>query len=144
MLDGSPQPVPIPTGRVLATGTGPIGYVSVGGPQIPFYGTYSSEKSYAFAVSPLGARVNGFNSHRIQPTFSTDLGVVFSSRDLPIDNSAKFNYLVSFGPGIEFVYRPNESVRVEYLYRHMSNAGSGESNPGVDQGVFRLTLSRRR
>ena len=144
MLNGYPQSVAVPTGRVLDTGGTPIGYVLIGGPPIPIYGTYSSKKSYAFAVSPLGARISGFNSHKIQPTFSADLGVVFSSRDLPIDDSAKFNYLVSFGPGIEFFYRPNESVRLEYLYRHMSNAGSGESNPGVDQGVFRLTLSRRR
>jgi hypothetical protein len=32
---------------------------------------------------------------------------------------------------------------VEYLYRHMSNANTAPENPGVDQLVFRVTLTRR-
>jgi len=122
-----------------------LGYTQGGnGLPTPIYGLYSSEKSYAAAISPLGARVNGFNSHRLQPTFSLDLGMVFSSRDLPVDNSASINYLFSFGPGFEFFYTRNKAVRMEYVYRHMSNANSGNVNPGVDQGVFRLTLTSRR
>jgi len=144
IVDGSVVPVPTETGSVVAPGNGPIGFAFGGGSQNPIYGIYSSEKSYAVAVSPIGARVNGFNSHRLQPTFSLDLGVVFSSRDLPVINSSRFNYLFSFGPGLEYFYRRNDAVRLEYLYRHMSNAGSGDANPGVDQGVFRLTLSHRR
>jgi hypothetical protein len=72
-----------------------------------------------------------------------DLGVVLSGRDLPINDASKFNYLFSFGPGFEFFYRRNQAVRLEYLYRHMSNGNSAPANPGVDQGVIRLTLTRR-
>lgn len=134
-----------PLGRVTHTSTGPIGYIAIGsGPVTPVYGSFSTEKTYAFAASPIGIRVNGRNSHRLQPTFSVDLGLVLSGRDLPVDNSANLNYLVSLGPGIEFYYRRNRAVRLEYLYRHMSNANSGEYNPGVDQGVFRLTFTYRR
>jgi hypothetical protein len=32
---------------------------------------------------------------------------------------------------------------VEYLYRHVSNGSLGDVNPGIDQGVFRVTISRR-
>ncbi len=77
------------------------------------------------------------------PAFSLDLGFVVSARDLPIEDSSWFNFLFSFGPGLQFFTSPNVSLRVEYLYRHASNAGLGDQNPGVDQGVTRLTLSRR-
>lgn len=142
-VGGSETMVPIQEKRVIAVSHNPIGEVSIGGPPVPLYGIYSSEKTYAFSVSPIGARVNFYNSRHLQPTFSTDLGLVFSGRDLPVDDSARLNYLFSFGPGIEFFYKKNEAVRLEYLYRHMSNGGSGDLNPGVDQGVIRLTLSFR-
>jgi Lipid A 3-O-deacylase (PagL) len=143
-INGEITPIPVAIGRVIAPGSGLLGYIQQFSPPVPFYGIYSSEKTYAFSASPVGARINGFQSHRLQPTFSVDLGFVLSARDLPIDDSAKFNYLFSFGPGFEFFYRPSDSFRLEYLYRHMSNAGSGDLNPGVDQGVFRLTLSHHR
>lgn len=110
------------------------------GNTIPLYPIYGTTKTYAVAISPIGARLNAFTSHRLQPTFSTDLGLVISSRDLPIDGSANLNYLFSFGPGVAFIGPRRASIRLEYLYRHMSNANAGDTNPGVDQGVIGLTL----
>jgi hypothetical protein len=124
--------------RVVYANNDPVGAEDFG--NNPIYPIYGSTKTYAFAISPLGARVSGFTSHHLQPTFSTDLGMVFSSRDLPIDDSSSSNYLFSFGPGVQFFHNSN-SIRLEYLYRHMSNANSGNNNPGVDSGVFRLTLT---
>jgi hypothetical protein len=142
--DGSTIIFPTSTVRVVDVNA-PIGYLSgYGGPPVPLYPlAHGTEKTYALSVSPLGARLNGFNRSRIQTTFSSDLGLVFSSRDLPIDNSARLNYLFSFGPGLEIFYKKNEGIRFEYLFRHMSNANSGSNNPGVDAGVFRLTITRR-
>ena len=130
--------------RVIYVNNDPVGMAGGGGgAPVPVYPIYGSTKTYAFAMSPIGARISGFSSHRLQPTFSTDLGMVFSSRDLPVDDSASVNFLFSFGPGVE-ILRGNGAIRLEYLYRHMSNANSGDNNPGVDSGVFRLTLSRLR
>jgi hypothetical protein len=129
--------------RVTFVNNNPIGYASAGaGASIPIYPIYGSTKTYAVAISPIGTRVSGFPSHHLQPTFSTDLGMVFSSRDLPIDDSSSSNFLFSFGPGVQFFHRAN-SIRLEYLYCHMSNANRGDNNPGVDSGVFRLTLTVR-
>lgn len=131
---------PLPPSRVVTVNDNPIG-IALGGPvpilQYPVYGT---TKTYAFAFSPIGARVSTRAFHRIIPSFSVDLGAVASSRDLPVDQSANFNYLFSFGPGLGFYYSHQNGVRLDYIYRHMSNANSGISNPGVDQGVFRLTF----
>jgi opacity protein-like surface antigen len=134
---GGPAFLPVTPGRVVAVNREL-------GPGSNLYNVYSTTKTYAFAISPIGARISGFNSHKLQSTFSTDMGMVFSTRDLPIDDSSSFNFLFSFGPGFEYFYTPNNAVRLEYLYRHLSNANLGATNPGVDQGTFRLTLSHRR
>jgi hypothetical protein len=81
---------------------------------------------------------------RLQPTFALDLGFVFGSRPIPIDDATAFNYMFAMGPGIQFYLGKRDSVRMEYVYRHFSNAGQGDQNPGVDQGVLRLTVSRHR
>ena len=142
IINGNRVTVPASGLRVVYANNDPVGGGGFGN-TIPLYPIYGSTKTYAFAISPIGARISGFSSHRLQPTFSTDLGMVFSSRDLPVDDSASVNFLFSFGPGVE-ILRGNGAIRLEYLYRHMSNANSGDNNPGVDSGVFRLTLSRLR
>jgi len=108
----------------------------------PVYGP--DEATYAAAVSPIGERAVILPRRRLQPTFGMDIGVVISSRDIPVDSSAHLNYQFSFGPGVQAFVSRSKAVRLEYVYRHISNANSGTLNPGIDQGVFRLTLSRYR
>jgi hypothetical protein len=131
--------------RVTTVNNDPVGVAGGfgGSTSAPVYPLYGSMKTYAVAIAPLGVRLNGFNSRKLQPTFSVDLGMVFSSRDLPIDNSSSSNFQFSFGPDVEYCYRRNQAARVEYVYRHLSNANTGTNNPGVDAGVFRLTLTTR-
>jgi len=135
---------PVTPQRVISVSHTPIGgeCVSTCAPIYPVYG--KDEITYAVTVSPIGARAIFLPRHRVQPTFATNLGVVISSRDIPADNSALFNYQFSFGPGVQVFASRNTAVRLEYVYRHISNANMGTINPGIDQGVFQLTLSRYR
>jgi len=126
--------------RVIYVNNYPLGSASSGGPPVPIYPLYGSTKTYAAAISPIGARITATGARWIRPTFSTDMGIVVSSDDLPVDDSASLNYMFSFGPGIELSQSRGGSIRLEYLYRHISNANSGYNNPGIDQGVIRLTL----
>jgi hypothetical protein len=131
--------------RVLSVPRGPVANIPLSGDftLTPIYGIFGRQDSYAAAFSPLGARISALPRWRVQPSMALDLGFVISASDIPVDDADRFNYLFSFGPGVQIFTSPEASVRVEYLYRHTSNAGQGFQNPGVDQGVFRLTLSRR-
>ncbi|MDR3745177.1 MAG: acyloxyacyl hydrolase [Acidobacteriaceae bacterium] len=119
----------------------PVGITYTG---IKVYPIYGRETSYAVGMSPLGGRTTFFPRSRIQPSFAVDLGFLVSGRDLPVDDSNRFNFTFAFGPGVQVFSSKHSSVRLEYLYHHISNAGMGDSNPGVDQGVFRLTMSHHR
>jgi hypothetical protein len=134
-----------PPVRVTTINRGPIG--SIGEPHgqsAPIYAIYGNMNTYGGALAPLGARATLFQHHSIQPSFSVDLGFVVATRDIPIDSSDQFNYMFSFGPGVQIFSTPEASIRIEYIYRHISNAGQGNVNPGVDMGTFRLTFLRSR
>ena len=130
--------------RVVAVYHGPVGVAVTGtNSSAPLYALFGRQDTYAAACAPLGVRISALPRWRVQPSMALDLGFVVSARDIPVDEADRFNYMFSLGPGVQFVTGPQASVRVEYIYRHVSNAGQGSQNPGVDQGVFRVTMSRR-
>jgi hypothetical protein len=144
-LDGAPIVSPEAPVRVIYVSNAPIGFAATGqNMTAPIYAVYGRESTYGAALTPLGARISAFPRRRFRPSFSLDLGFVVSHRDIPVDGSDRFNYLFSFGPGLEVFTCNKTSWRLEYLYRHMSNAGQGAQNPGVDQGVVRVTISLHR
>jgi hypothetical protein len=116
------------------------GYIDVYGESI--YGP--RQTTYAFAALPVGFRVSGLPRSRIQPTFAIDLGALYATRNVPVDYTSSFNFLACAGPGVDIFLNRKESIRIEYLYEHLSNADIGPSNPGVDSGTYRLTLTHYR
>jgi Lipid A 3-O-deacylase (PagL) len=144
-VGGTPIVTPQAPVRVVSVTRDPVGSILTGsGATVPLYALFGTENTYAAAVTPLGARVSAMPHWRVQPSAALDVGFVFSSRDIPIDDSARFNYTIAFGPGVQFFADHHTSWRVEYIYRHVSNAGQGTQNPGVDQGVLRVTVSLHR
>jgi hypothetical protein len=130
--------------RVVQVARGPVGILTEGSLRAPIYAIFGRQDTYAWSLAPLGARISVFPRRRIQPSFSLDTGFVVSARDIPIDYSDQFNYMFSFGPGVQLFANPRTSWRLEYFYRHLSNAHQGTENPGIDQGVVRVTLSMHR
>ncbi len=131
--------------RVVSVAHGPVGFAATGlTTSVPLYALFGRQNTYAAAFSPLGVRVSALPRWRLQPSFAVDLGFVVSERDIPVDHASQFNYVIAMGPGLQFFGDNHLSWRVEYLYRHTSNAGQGTQNPGVDQGVVRVTVSRHR
>ncbi len=131
--------------RVVSVAHGPVGSAATGlTASVPIYALSGRQNTYAAAFSPLGVRMSALPRWRLQPSFAVDLGAVFSARDIPVDHAAQFNYIIAMGPGLQFFGDNHLSWRLEYLYRHVSNAGRGAQNPGVDQGVVRVTVSRHR
>jgi hypothetical protein len=131
--------------RVTFVDRAPVGVAhALNGATSPIYPMYGRQTTYAAGVAPLGARVTAFPDRGLRLSFAVDLGFVVSPRDIPVDLSDQFNYMFAFGPGVELYTSQTSSVRLEYIYRHISNANAGFVNPGVDQGVVRLTVSRHR
>ncbi len=105
---------------------------------------YGRMQSYAFAAEPFGVRANFAAHHRIQPLLMASGGFIYGQRPLPLDDATNFNFLFSFGAGFEVLESRHQSIRFEYMLRHMSDANMGTENPGVDNQTIRLTWSHRR
>lgn len=91
--------------------------------------------------SPGGIRINLMPRHRLQPTFSTDAGYVFSTQPVPVSTAGSFNFCFDFGGGLEWFYSQRRSVRLEYQVQHLSNKDTAGENPGIDSGFVRITYA---
>ena len=137
---------PIPPERVDTVSYAPLGSVCYGlGACSPIYPVYGrSEKTFGVEVLPIGGRLVFNTRWRAEPTFLAGAGFVTSMRNIPVDLSSSFNFEFTFGPGVQVFLSRKNALRIEYVYRHISNAYMGKWNPGIDQGVFRLCLAHYR
>lgn len=140
---GSTGFMPITPVRVIQVSHTPVGVTCGSSSQCaPIYPVYGSgQTTWGALFSPLGVRAARLFGPRFALTFESDAGVVITSRDIPVDDTARWNFEFAFGPGLEVFMPRGSAIRFEYVFRHISNAGAGAQDPGIDQGVFRLTLA---
>ena len=127
-------------------------------PCVPSSGTFSTTQSgktfsytYTFtctrqwtmgeAISPIGMQWNFLPRHKLQPFFISHGGYMYSTQPIPIPQAGSFNFTFDFGAGFEFYRSKSRSVRAEYRYHHISNHGTANQNPGIDNGLFQVTYS---
>jgi hypothetical protein len=97
--------------------------------------------TYAHGLSPAGTRINLLPHSRLQPTASFLAGYILSANKIPIDSAGAFNFTFEFGAGLEYYQSQSRSIRFEYQIQHLSNAYTAESNPGIDNGLFKMTYN---
>jgi opacity protein-like surface antigen len=97
--------------------------------------------TYVEGLSPLGTRINLLPRKRWQPTGSILAGFLLSAKKIPIDTGGSFNFMFQVGAGAEYFRTSTQSIRLEYLLQHFSNADTAQTNYGVDSGLFKLTYT---
>lgn len=97
--------------------------------------------TYVEGLSPIGTRINLRPRSRWQPTASAFGGFLLSAKKIPIDTAGSFNFTFELGAGVEYFQTLTQSIRLEYQLQHFSNAYTAETNPGVDNGLFKLTYT---
>lgn len=154
---GDPTSVPFPVGtfqfsalqqRQCVSGSDSGTYYDEGqdGQAIPV-GTFtlsyvcSNPWTYGGGVSPLGQKVNLLTHSRVQPYVAVNAGFVAFEKTVPSDHATMFNFTFEFGGGVEWNTSSGRAWSLDYRYHHVSNAGRGMDNPGVDNGTFRLSRS---
>ena len=124
--------------RVVFVSHAPIVAPALNITVVPFYGR---TWTYGASVSPLGTRVNFLPRRRWQPFLETSVGLHLTTRDVPVGGARSFNFTFQAGTGVEWHFRETRSWRYEFLFRHISNAYSGMTNPGVDCPTIRVVYS---
>jgi hypothetical protein len=95
------------------------------------------------AISPIGMQWNFFPRHKTQAFFEGHGGYMYSTQQIPIAQAGSFNFTLDLGAGFEVYRSETRSVRAEFRYHHISNHGTAEYNPGIDNGLFQVTYCFR-
>lgn len=96
--------------------------------------------TFGEGLSPAGFKANFLPHRRIQPVLTLLGGYMFATRPIPTSNASGANFTFSFGAGLEFYRSATRSIRAEYRYHHLSNAGTA-NNPGIDNQIIQITYS---
>lgn len=103
--------------------------------------TCSRQWTYVSGFSPFGMRLNFRPHRRLQPTASLTAGLLMSAKPIPVATAGSFNFTFEIGAGVEYYVRSKRSVRLEWMYQHFSNAYTAAENPGVDNGLIKVTYA---
>lgn len=95
---------------------------------------------YGVGANPIGVQAN-FGPKRIQPFVNGSLGFLHFNQQVPILESAQFNYTISIGFGAQVFLRPGRSLTFGWKYHHLSNDDDAHLNPGIDSGIFFVGFS---
>jgi hypothetical protein len=95
------------------------------------------------AISPVGMQWNFFPRRKAQAFFEGHGGYMYSTQQIPIAEAGSFNFTFDLGAGIEVYRSKTRSIRAEYRIHHISNHGTAEYNPGIDNGLFQVTYCFR-
>jgi len=108
---------------------------------VPVYLIFQpANTAYAAGFNPLGLKWNFERRGRLSPYLELSGGVLFSNHDIPpYTNSVNFSPGAAFGTHI-LGEKYNWSVELRYL--HISNAGLGTNNPGLNTVQVRVGVGR--
>jgi Lipid A 3-O-deacylase (PagL) len=96
--------------------------------------------AYGAGFNPLNLKWNFAARGRVVPYFELSGGTLFTNHDVPTGTNS-VNFTSAAALGAHFLGNShNWSVEARYL--HISNAGLGDSNPGINTVQVRLGIGR--
>lgn len=93
---------------------------------------------YGFGVLPIGFTAHFKRQHAVHPFIETRGGIIASTEPIPINapDATGLNFLFDFGGGVQWKTSERHAFEFGYKFLHISNAGTTDFNPGVDNNVF--------
>ncbi|MDP9266769.1 MAG: acyloxyacyl hydrolase [Acidobacteriota bacterium] len=96
------------------------------------------ENVYGASVAPLNLKWNFTSGSRVAPYLQLSEGVLFTNKDLPFPGTSQVNFQSGLGLGFHFFTREKRAWTAEVKYQHISSAGLGDLNPGINTVQFTL------
>jgi hypothetical protein len=97
--------------------------------------------AFGFGVAPLSIRLESPAISRFSIAAHADGGGVWSTRRIPATFGTHFNFLAQYGLDGRIRITAHTSIEPGYRHIHLSNAGAGDANPGLDISALVLGLS---
>jgi hypothetical protein len=123
----------------VAVVSGPNGgFSNPGGVESPGGGR---DYVYGIGFIPVGFKLFVAPEHRVKPYVTVSSGPIYFSRQVPVPDSARFNFLSTAGGGVQIFVSSRRAISIEYRVGHLSNAGVGNLNPGFNSSTIHAGFS---
>ncbi|PYS55410.1 MAG: hypothetical protein DMG13_04125 [Acidobacteria bacterium] len=99
-----------------------------------------SNTVYAAGFTPVQFRYDFTASRRLMPYFEIGSGLLISTFQIP-EESSRLNFGSHGGFGVHLISADGRSIALGARYVHISNAGMGNTNPGINTVYFYTGLS---
>jgi hypothetical protein len=99
---------------------------------------------YGFGATPAGLQLYANVSRRVSLFASVSAGAAWFTRDMPVPDARRMNFLADAGGGVRVARGGGNAVIAGLKFHHMSNANLGRQNPGIDGNVVYVGLSKAR
>jgi hypothetical protein len=101
---------------------------------------------YGAGITPAGVQLYGNVTRMVSLFANLSGGVAWFTRDMPVPDARRLNFLVDVGGGLRVARRDGSgnALLMGFKFHHMSNAGRGPQNPGIDGNVIYAGLSKAR
>src|SRR5262249_50259517 len=97
---------------------------------------YEGHSQYGFAANPVVLKWNFTRGKKIAPYGEIAGGFLITPDDLPVAHSSNFNFVSQVGGGFHYFLREKRAVSLTGKLFHLSNAGIGHHNPGINTGLM--------
>jgi hypothetical protein len=97
--------------------------------------------AYGAGVIPVGFKLFVAPGHRIKPYLTVSSGPFYFNKQVPVPDSAQFNFLSTGGGGVQIYISARRAISIEYRVGHLSNAGVGNLNPGFNSSTIHAGFS---
>lgn len=104
----------------------------------------SARVAVGMGLSPVGLKGYVNTTGSVRPYINGSFGGIAFNTDVPVTDSRRFNYMFEYGGGIDFARPGSSVVTVGFRFHHISNASTGNVNPGLDANVIYLGWRRKR
>jgi lipid A 3-O-deacylase len=96
--------------------------------------------AYGFGLNPFALKWNFTKPHKVVPYFELGGGTLFTNNDVP-PGTSRVNFTTNGALGLHFLGdKYNWSAEIRFM--HISNAGLGDLNPGINTLQLRIGFGR--
>jgi hypothetical protein len=133
---------------VVSTGMPSYTFVNVPGPScppnqvcgLPIITEMTRKTVYGFGAVPLGGEVRYRATRPLALVLRGSAGGVYFSRPVPDPEERRLNFVFDVGAGAELRFSRRVAMTAGYRLNHISNAGRGPVNPGMNSHMLELGL----
>jgi len=94
------------------------------------------ETTYGFTINPASFRFIFFPKFRLRPFIGSGIGPSYHFKSIPIASGTKWNLMIDFQIGGQYMLSEKKAIQFGYRYFHLSNLYLAAYNPGYNTNVY--------